>query len=140
MAAIPQVTPLGILPKIRAKIFRVRAVVPEPIYTVEADRVDVQDTTGASLTKAYFGTTMIGGNYGEVWIYSLNSDIKAFMTVYKDPDTGEFVFSVARIAWDPLNILFDGAIVGTAPTFPAVTADMTLSIGYVSFRAAPPSA
>lgn len=141
MATVPtQVTPLGILPRIRAKIFRVRAVVPESVYADQAARVDVQNTGGTSLTREYFGTTTINGNYAEIWTYKLNSDIKAFMTIYKDPDTGEFVFSVARIAWDALNVLFDGAGVGTAPTFPAVSADMTPSIGYVSFRAAPPSA
>lgn len=137
-AQIPTVTPLGILPRFRAKVFRIRAAIPEPIYTSQAERVDVQ-IGGASLTREYIGTTTVTGQYAEFWVFKKNSDVKAVMTVHKDPTTGEYVFNLSRLAWDDMDVLFDAAIIGTSPTFPAVTADMTPSVGYVSFRGAPPA-
>jgi len=138
MAEIPTVTPLGVVPRIRAKIFRIRAAIPESIYSSQAERVDVQINT-TSLTREYIGTTTVAGQYAELWIFKMNSDVKAIMTIYKDPTTGEYVFNLSRLAWDAMNVLFDGAVIGTSPTFPAVTADMTPSVGYVSFRGAPPA-
>jgi hypothetical protein len=132
---IPTVTPLGIVPRFRAKMFRVRAALPESIYASQAERADVQ-IGGVSLTREYVGTTMVAGQPAELWAFKKNSDIKAVMTVHKDPTTGEYVFNLARTAWDAVDVLFDAALVGT---FPAVTADLTLSVGYVSFRGAPPA-
>jgi hypothetical protein len=137
-AQIPTVTPLGIVPRIRSKIFRVRAALPESLYSSQAQRVDVQ-IGGASLTREYVGTTTAAGQYAEFWTFKKDSDVKAIMTVHKDPTTGEYVFNLSRLAWDAMDVLFDGAVIGTSPTFPAVTADMTPSVGYVSFRGAPPT-
>ncbi|MEM2291647.1 MAG: hypothetical protein QXX41_00055 [Nitrososphaerota archaeon] len=137
-AQIPTVTPLGILPRFRAKVFRIRAAIPEPIYASQAERVDVQ-IGGASLTREYVGTTTVAGQYAELWVFKKDSDVKAIMTVHKDPTTGEYVFNLSRLSWDAMDVLFDAAIIGTSPTFPAVTADMTPSVGYVSFRGAPPA-
>lgn len=137
-AQIPTITPLGVVPRIRAKIFRIRAAIPEPIYSSQAQRVDVQ-IGGTSLTREYVGTTTAAGQYAELWLFKNNSDVKAIMTVHKDPTTGEFVFNLSRLAWDAMDVLFDAAVIGTSPTFPAVRADMTPSVGYVSFRGAPPA-
>lgn len=135
---VPQLGTLGIVPKIRAKIMRIRAVVPESIYSDQAARVDVQ-IGGTSLTREYFGQYYVNTTYKEIWVFKQNGEIKAFMTIYKDETTGEFVFGVSRMAWDAMDVLFDGALVGTSPTFPAVSADMTPSVGYVTFRGAPPA-
>jgi hypothetical protein len=135
---IPTITPLGIVPRIRSKISRVRAVIQESLYSSQAERVDVQ-IGGSSLTREYIGTTTVAGQYAELWFFKKNSDVKAIMTVHKDPTTGEYVFNLSRLAWDAMDVLFDSALIGTSPTFPAVTADMTPSVGYVSFRGAPPT-
>jgi hypothetical protein len=137
-AQIPSVTPLGIIPRVRSKILRVRAAIPESLYSSQAERVDVQ-IGGSSLTREYAGTTTAAGQYAELWVFRKNSDVKALMTVHKDPTTGEYVFNLSRLAWDAMDVLFDAAIIGTSPTFPSVAADMTPSVGYVSFRGAPPA-
>lgn len=136
---VPQILGLGILPEIRAKWLRIRAAFPRPRYTDQASRVDVRDATGVSLVKEFLTTFSVGGIYAELWAFKKNADILALASVYLDETTGEYVFGVFRNTWDPLDVYFDQTLVGTTPTFPAVTADLTPSIGYVTFRGVPPT-
>jgi hypothetical protein len=131
------VAPLGFLPRFRERVERIRAIVPPAFYEKEAKRVDVKDEAAESLTLVYWGKCYIAGVLGELWFFRKDTDTKAYMTIYKDESTGEFVFQVARNTWEQLNVYFDGALIGTAPTFPALTEQLTPSIGYLFFRATP---
>jgi hypothetical protein len=131
------ITPFGLLPRFRERLERIRAIVPPALYEKEAKRVDVKDETAASLTLVYWGKCYVAGVTGELWLFRKDNDTKAYMTIYKDESTGEFIYQVARNTWELLNVYFDGALVGMAPTFPAITTELTPSIGYVFFRATP---
>lgn len=139
MAELPTVGALGILPRVRATLFRIRAALPRPRYEEQAKRVDVRDAAGVSLALEYLTTFSIGEVYAELYCFKKNNDIQALMSIYFDEATSEYVFGVSRNVWDALDVLFDAVLIGTAPTFPAVTADMVVSLGYVTFRAAPPT-
>jgi hypothetical protein len=131
------VTPFGVIPKFRERIERIRAIVPPAFYETEAKRVDVKDESGESLALTYWGKCSIAGVIGELWLFRKDTDTKAYLTIYKDESTGEFIYQVARNTWEQLNVYFDGALIGTAPTFPAVTTELTPSVGYVFFKATP---
>jgi len=130
-------TPFGILPRFRERVERIRAIVPPAFYETEAKRVDVKDETAESLTLTYWGKCYVAGAIGELWLFRKNSDTKAFLTIYKDEETGEFIFQVARNTWEQLNVYFDGTLIGTAPTFPETTEDLTPVPGYLFIRATP---
>lgn len=134
-AQFPTLGGLGILPQFRATLMRIRAALPRPRYSDQAARVDVQ-SAGVSLTLSYLTSFSVGGTYAELWGFFKNGDIQALLSIYFDEATSEYVFSVTRNVWDALDVYFDGALIGTAPTFPAVTADMVVSLGYVTFRGA----
>jgi hypothetical protein len=131
------ITPFGFVPKFRERVERIRAIVPPAFYETEAKRVDVKDVSAESLSLVYWGKCYIAGVAGELWLFRKDTDTKAYLTIYKDEATGEFVYQVARNTWEMLNVYFDGALIGTAPTFPALTEELTPSIGYVFFKAAP---
>jgi len=134
MAQVPQVG-LGLLPAFREMLFRARMALPRPRYTDQAARVSVEDPTGP-MTPTFLTSFVVGQAHAELYGFLRNGDIEALLSIYYDETTAQYVFGVSRNVWDPLSVYFDGAIVGVAPTFPEVTADMTPSIGYVTFRSA----
>jgi len=129
--------PFGIIPRIRERIDRIRAIVPPSFYQKQAERVDIKDESAESLIRVYWGKCYLNGSIGELWLFRKDNDTKAFLTIFEDQATGELVFQVVRNTWEMLNVYFDGALIGSAPTFPAVTDELTPSVGYVFFRAAP---